>query len=66
MDDETKTAVLAAFENAKETGCRSVDYYMAAVSALRVRHPVETKAQSALQAVTVVLMAHYRQMTNIE
>jgi hypothetical protein len=66
MDEETRTAVLAAFKNARQTGCRSVDCYLAAVRAWREKHPNKAEQHSALQAVTIVLMANYQRMMQLE
>src|SRR6516164_4226327 len=65
MDEEIRASVLAAFMTAQKAGCSSVECYLAAVRAWREKCPDMAEQNSALQAVTIVLMAYYKRMMKL-
>jgi hypothetical protein len=56
-DDVAATAVLEAFETAREEGQPSVECYRAGVEAWRRTHPDQSAEYAAKQAVAVILAA---------
>ena len=59
-EDSAASAVLDAFESAREEGLPSVDCYRAGVDAWRRAHPNQTAAYAARKAVAVILAAKVR------
>lgn len=57
MTDRAASAVLDAFERAREAGMSSVDCYRAGVDAWRRTHPDQSAEYAAKQAVAVILTA---------
>ena len=55
MTDTAASAVLQAFEEAREAGLPSVDCYRAGVDAWRRAHPDQSAEYAAKQAVAVIL-----------
>ena len=53
--DRAASAVLDAFENARDAGLPSVDCYRAGVEAWRRTHPDQSAEYAAKQAVAVIL-----------
>jgi hypothetical protein len=56
-DEQTATAVLKAFREARDTGRASAECYRAGVEAWRRIHPDHTPGYAAKQAVAVILAA---------
>ena len=55
MTDSAASAVLHAFEEARDAGLPSVDCYRAGVDAWRRTHPDQSAKYAAKQAVSVIL-----------
>ena len=55
MTDSAASAVLHAFEEARDAGLPSVDCYRAGVDAWRRTHPDQSAEYAAKQAVSVIL-----------
>jgi hypothetical protein len=57
MADNAASAVLDAFDTARDAGLPSVDCYRAGVDAWRQLHPDQSAEYAAKQAVAVILTA---------